>query len=231
MNSLLLSNRIKQVKSSQTLRLAEQAKTLKNLVYKLRNLSIGEHDFYPHNIEYIYHSCNTVYGELICNKFNSKNESHKISKVLLALLNTLHKPYWVISYEMVKVWNYKPIISSYNIETIAFLTTKISTSLEELEVIVNILKTKEHLISAQNTLTLSILSQNVWRICDMVAYEWLASCYGNITGQTHKNTRNSFGITTVNFLLNYIYYTAYFAKAHTNILEEFINITTISEEI
>ncbi|MGX7590046.1 hypothetical protein ACT2CD_00655 [Candidatus Karelsulcia muelleri] len=50
MNSFLLSNIIKKVKSSQTLIMAEQAKKLKKLGYNVRNLSIGEPDFYTQNL-------------------------------------------------------------------------------------------------------------------------------------------------------------------------------------
>ncbi|MGX7591331.1 pyridoxal phosphate-dependent aminotransferase [Candidatus Karelsulcia muelleri] len=116
MNSFLLSNRIKTVKSSQTLIMAEKAKTLNKLGYNVINLSIGEPDFSPPKfvlraaqkaIDDGYHSYTPVAGEkylreLICKKFKYKNDIHyypsqiivsngvkqAIMNVFLALLNT-----------------------------------------------------------------------------------------------------------------------------------------------
>ncbi|WDE42234.1 hypothetical protein ONB78_00185 [Candidatus Karelsulcia muelleri] len=138
MNSFLLSNIIKKVKSSQTLIMAEKAKKLKQLGYNVRNLSIGEPDFSTQN-------------------FVLRAATKAIDEVIL------HAQYWVSS--MVKFCNAKPIILSYNI---ALFKTPCNTTgfdnvsyLEELQVIVNILKNKKNIIILsydEKTVTLSVKS-------------------------------------------------------------------------
>ncbi|AXN02677.1 hypothetical protein ONB76_00705 [Candidatus Karelsulcia muelleri] len=140
MNSFLLSNIIKKVKSSQTLIMAEKAKKLKQLGYNVRNLSIGEPDFSTQNFVLI--AATKAIDEVI-----------------------LHAQYWVSSYEMVKFCNAKPIILSYNI---ALFKTQCNTTgfdnvsyLEELQVIVNILKKKKNINKKEcdeKTVTLSVKS-------------------------------------------------------------------------